>query len=727
MAFNVPINSIAPLPTPTDWVRPPDWIAITNTTSEVQFLVADTGLKAFSIKTEFVKMSGTNIYIDWGDGVIDTISTETSTTTSHVYSTGGTPCSRGYNTFKIRIYGDLTCIITNVKHISNFAVAGGNIYYNVGVLEAYFGSGTMGGMAQSLFSSNGGVSSVASFLYLEHVQLPNTTGSAWTTQMSYMFQNCTNLSKVVMPTSSSGLTNMTQTFSNCFNLRDIVLPSNATSISNMTSTFSTCRSLRTVVFPTNLNACISFATTFSSCSALKNVTLPSINLVTDLSSSFSGCTSLQWFKFTSMPAPVSAGTSVNLSSMLTNCTVLQNVYFPSSCSGNAVYNFSSTFSNSSILKNIIFPTNFNPSTLNGAFGNCYSLTRVVFQSVCPSLTDMSSAFSNNYLLSSVVLPNTVGSSISLATTFQSCYSLESITIPSGWILNSLGNTFSNCITLKTVVLPNNAQNSLSSMSSTFSNCYELVSVTMPTSLNLLNTLSSTFSNCWSLQSIVLPTSLPALTSLGTTFNACYNLTSLTLPTSTPALTSSNNTFQNCIALQEITMPATVSASLTQLSATFYGCTNLKTLTLPTTQTASLTFLTSMIYQCGSLTTINNLGKLGSLTATPLVSAGTFSNFTNALTSLSFNCPFSALNVSGASPANFNRLNSLRLLNTGAGQWTGTSPQINVSYCDLSATALNQLFTDLTTIVSKTINITGCTGAATCTRSIATAKGWTVTG
>ena len=41
--------------------------------------------------------------------------------------------------------------------------------------------------------------------------------------------------------------------------------------------------------------------------------------------------------------------------------------------------------------------------------------------------------------------------------------------------------------------------------------------------------------------------------------------------------------------------------------------------------------------------------------------------------------------------------------------------------------MDQLFTDLTTIVGKTINITGCSGAAGCTRSIATAKGWTVTG
>jgi hypothetical protein len=134
----------------------------------------------------------------------------------------------------------------------------------------------------------------------------------------------------------------------------------------------------------------------------------------------------------------------------------------------------------------------------------------------------------------------------------------------------------------------------------------------------------------------------------------------------------------------------------------------------------------MFSGCGNLTTITNLGKIGSLTATPLVSAGN-NNSSNLLTSLSFNCPFSLLNVNGTSATNFNKLNSLRLLNTGTGQWTSASPQINVSYCDLGVAALDQLFTDLTTIVGKTINITGCSGAAGCTRSIATAKGWTVTG
>ena len=96
-------------------------------------------------------------------------------------------------------------------------------------------------------------------------------------------------------------------------------------------------------------------------------------------------------------------------------------------------------------------------------------------------------------------------------------------------------------------------------------------------------------------------------------------------------------------------------------------------------------------------------------------------------SLSFSCKFSKLELQGTTGTNNqSQLTSLRLLNNGAGQYAGTSPQINVSYTSMDATALNQLFTDLPTITSKTITVVGCPGAATCNTSIATAKGWTVT-
>ncbi len=731
MAFNVPINSIAPIDTPSDWVRPPDWITITDTANEVQFLVADTGAKAFAIQTTFTRTSG-NIYIDWGDGTVDTISTTTSTTTEHVYSTGGTPCSRGYNTFKIRIYGDATCVITNAKHLSNFTVTGGAVYYNVGLLEVYFGNNTCNttALTGTYFSSAGGTTSVSTFELLEYVKLPSSV--TWTTQMASMFQNCNNLYQVVMPTSAGSLTDLSNMCNGCGNLRDIVLPSNATTITTLLSAFNSCTNLRTVSFPTTLNSCLTLGSAFASCLSLKTVTLPSINLVTNINNTFFSCGSLQWVKFTSLPSPVSSGVIIDTINCFASSYSLQNVYFPPTCSSNAVYNAQTSFQGCNNLKNIIFPTNFNASTLSTAFSGCYSLTNVTFQSAMPNLTILTSCFVNCYRLTSFTLPTTVGATITMGLMFDSCISLESITIPSGWTITSLTSTFTNCVNLKTIVLPNNTQNSITIMTSMCLGCTKLESVTMPTSMTAATTISGTFQNCPSLTGATFPSTMNLVTTASNCFNSCESLTSVTMPTSMSSCTNFSNAFNGCWSLTSITMPATVSTSLTTFSQAFIQCVNLTTLTLPTTQTSLLTTLTSVFAQCSNLTTINNLNRLGSLTATPLVGA-TLITQANKLPSLSFSCPFSSLAVNGNSATNFSRLSGLRLVNTSAGQWTGTSPQINVSFTSLSTSALNTLFADMAAqgnVTSKAINITSATGAAGLTsadRLVITSKGWTITG
>ena len=57
--------------------------------------------------------------------------------------------------------------------------------------------------------------------------------------------------------------------------------------------------------------------------------------------------------------------------------------------------------------------------------------------------------------------------------------------------------------------------------------------------------------------------------------------------------------------------------------------------------------------------------------------------------------------------------------------TGTKVDVSVAGEQLSASALNTLFTNLGTVSGKTITITGNPGAGTCTQSIATGKGWSV--
>jgi S-adenosylmethionine synthetase len=53
--------------------------------------------------------------------------------------------------------------------------------------------------------------------------------------------------------------------------------------------------------------------------------------------------------------------------------------------------------------------------------------------------------------------------------------------------------------------------------------------------------------------------------------------------------------------------------------------------------------------------------------------------------------------------------------------------ISMAYNRLSANALNEIYTNLPTVVEQTITVTGNYGNASDDPTIATAKGWTVTG
>jgi hypothetical protein len=52
---------------------------------------------------------------------------------------------------------------------------------------------------------------------------------------------------------------------------------------------------------------------------------------------------------------------------------------------------------------------------------------------------------------------------------------------------------------------------------------------------------------------------------------------------------------------------------------------------------------------------------------------------------------------------------------------------SVASCNLSSTALNEIYTNLPTVSGQTITVSGNYGTADDDPTIATAKGWTVTG
>jgi len=736
MAFNLPVqNFFSRRIEPDAWVRPSDWPVITDAPNQVQFLFADIVNPFCTIEVAFNRVSGSqNLIIDWGDGTSNTVTTATNTKVNKQYTPGtGTPCSRGYTTFVIRIYFTGTGVSTlDTARITTILLPGNsvNTFVQCPVLEAYYGDGTINGVYIGGLFFTGNVSAISAFNYLEYVKLPATLNS---NSLLETFSGCTSLAVVIMPTSMPNLTSLSSTFSSCFQLRSIRIPANATNINTCSSAFQGCALLSSITLPPTLNSCTNFALAFFNCSSLKNFTMPSINVATTANSMFSNCTSLEWVKFTSMPL-TNSPTTLLWSSVFQGSTNLQNVYFPDSMTGTGRYNLGSFFSSCSNLKHVKFPNGLSASSLASAFQSCLNLKSVIFQSGMPNLTDMSTLFSGCANLISVRLPDSVSASgVTLANTFSTCTALKEVTIPDNYLVTSLASTFNSCSSLKKIYWQPGVQNSLTTMSSTYSSCLLLESFPLPTSMTLCNNMSATFSTCRQLKSLTLPSSLNAVTTISSAFGNCSRLESITMPTSMSACTDFTSTFQGCFNLRTIVLPQTISSAINiGFQNAFQSCNSLTSVTFPSAaQLSNITSISGMFASCTNIKTLINFNRIGSLGATPLVNAAFGTPV--GIEAISFSCPLSSFTAHSQNAGFRNNTQSVRFLNTSAGQWTASSPQINVSHTNMSTAQLVQLFNDMAAqgnVVSKTINITGATGVAGLTaanRQIITTRGWTITG
>jgi uncharacterized protein YceK len=718
MAFNVPnFNQIGkrtpvyPLPA---YAPAGDWPSMTPVDNEVLFLVSNGTNAKYAITTTFTRPGSENIYIDWGDGTTDTISSTSSTTTLHTFTTGGTPSTRGYDTWKIRVYGDSGTRITLCKSVQYTGDYANNIS---GLLQAVYGDNTILGCSSSFTAIHG---------YLEYIRLPEGMTS---TSMSSVSFNTQCLQAVDMPTSYAAAENLSTAFYNCSSLVSITFPSDMTAVTTAAEAFSGCYSLESVVYPATWNSCTAFNRTHQNNYSLGTAVLPELPNCTTFDFAFNACRNL---KFINIPK-IKSGASVNFTAAFGSCSSLVGVNLDPTTT--ATIDFNTTFSGCSSIKSITIPPNVTATGYANAFNTCSSLVNISLPTSGTSIA--SGGFVNTFqscaALTEINLPSAPSASQSFASTFQGCNTLSKVVIPSGYNITSLGSTFQNCQSLNTVEF-SGTLNNCTTMSSTFQNCFSLTDLTLPTGLTSVTTISNAFTSNYALTSVTFPATMSALTTMSNAFQNCYSLTSVTLPTTVGTQTGSSfgAMFQNCYSLREITFPASVGTSITSFNAAFQNCYALKTLTLPTTQTTGLqaSNMANAFNGCYMLTTINNLDKLGNDSTGSTIYLDGTSTFLLAysLTSATFRAKFSKLVMGGTDgTANKSKLTSLRLLNTGSGQYAGSSPQVDVKYSALDATALDQIFTDLPTVTGKTINITGCDGAATCTRSIATGKGWTVTG
>jgi surface protein len=312
-------------------------------------------------------------------------------------------------------------------------------------------------------------------------------------------------------------------------------------------------------------------------------------------------------------------------------------------------------------------------------------------------------------------------------------------------IDSLGNAnyiFDNCTNLKYVEITRTEY--LSSAIGMFRYCNKLESLIIDT-CNALYDASNMFNGCKSLRSIDFE-KFPTVNTYWYMCNGCISLTSINIPSTSSSSNTSKGMLYGCTALIDVNIEHIIYGDATDMLA---ECTKLKNITI---NGAQITNTTAMFQNCTSLETID-ISQFKKVTIADRMFKGCValsslnaSNFGQSVTSsigtrmadafdecyslTSISLPLAKLKTLGVAGTTFpsivnNQTTSISF-NAGSLFNYNTSP-IDISYNNLDATGLNSIFTLLPTVSGRSINITGCIGAATCNRSIATAKGWTVVG
>ena len=283
------------------------------------------------------------------------------------------------------------------------------------------------------------------------------------------------------------------------------------------------------------------------------------------------------------------------------------------------------------------------------------------------------------------------------------------------------------------------------MSSMFNSCNSLQSVPLFNTAAVID-MSSMFNYCYSLQTVPL-FNTAAVTNMSSMFNGCYSIQSVPL-FNTAAVTNMNNMFSNCSSLQ--TVPLFNTAAVTNMTTMFSTCYSLQT--VPELTLTAITLLANNNLSLGNATANSadaNLGqvkltgnrwtqtfqncKLGAAqldemytalaTLNPAVTTVT-GNGTTVTYTVADRRAFVAgrtVTMTGIDPVAYNLTNATIVTVTAGTGNTGTFTVTNAATGTYVSGGVAAIQSD------RTITVTGNPGVATDTPTIATNKGWTVTG
>lgn len=318
--------------------------------------------------------------------------------------------------------------------------------------------------------------------------------------MSYMYQNVTELKKVVMTSEKEKgkITSMISTFEECILLEGLSLSGfNMDSVESITRAFygtkiditqiegldtknikdmsymfafSTSNSLDLTKINTNQATNMSYM--FYECNYLETLNIANINTqnVVDMSHMFEGCNDLKELKLENLEH-FDTSKVTTMESMFKDMYLIEDLDL-SKFNTEKVESISFIFSNCYKLKNLSLPPFNNLIDIKGAFQTCGGLTSLsLSQLKTNKVVDMSFLFEGCYTLESIDFANFDTTQVTMMKKmFKDCHALKSLSVKNFQTsnVNHMGHMFENCKSLESLDLTSFSTENVKDMDKMFS-------------------------------------------------------------------------------------------------------------------------------------------------------------------------------------------------------------------------------------------------------------------
>lgn len=520
--------------------------------------------------------------------------------------------------------------------------------------------------ATSITLSN--ASAVPRFNYLELAKLYNLGNI---TSMADMLFGCNSLAAVPVLNIPSTCTSLSRLFASCYRLRELPATLDTTNVTNFQQMFDYCYKLASVPeFTTSKGTNLSYLFRFNYLLVRPPEGLDFANTTTCLAT-FQNCYSLRQI------APVFAPNSTTFNLFLAGCTVLKDVPYIDSSSST---NFASMFNGCYSLQRTISVNTSKGTNLASMYNHCNTLNRIPWFDTSVA-TDINTMFYRNVSIQQIPKLDVAN-------------------------VTTTASTFYECRSLKTVPEFNFGVGKLTNTSNMFRDCDSLISVPLFDTSNVTN-MSLMFYACNVLQEVPL-FDTNKVTTMAQMLQVCPNL--IAIPTfNTANVTSFSGAFGSCSTLRDV--PNLDFSSATTVDSMFSADFCLQY--LPKFNFVNATTVSNVFNACFSLQRVPSF-----------IINGT----NNTVYRILYNC-ISLCEIPNINFANSATITEAFFASYGmrSSRATGLSKSFNITNAHFSANALNALYTSLPSVSGQTITVTTNWGTASDNTSIATSKGWTVTG